>query len=353
MEGSKILIILDDADLMSKISKILTVGKYNVNSTNSGKRAMDIIRRYPVDIIISGIKLLEIDGFGVLRMVNKFVENAGVGFIMLLNADEHDLTRRVMELGADGYLLNHFDHGELLNQVEVRIRKKRLQREYFSKHKERLGDGGNKNDEMMWLKSRFDGLIPRMIRKHQVIYYPGDKVAEIYYILSGRVKTYVIDDAGNELITGVFGPGECFGLLGAILGSESMESAEAMDSAEISILKVGSIESILTDDTDLNKFFFRQLAKEVNESHGKLLDIAYYSVRKRIAKSILKFSKPADDSLKKNGFVMPRNDLACAVGIATETLSRVLGDFQREGLIEKDGNEIILRKPEQLKSMKN
>jgi DNA-binding response OmpR family regulator len=125
MEGSKILIILEDFDLRVKITEILTIGKYNVKSTNSGKQAIDIIRKSPVDIIISGVNVAEIDGFGVLSVVNKFMETAGISVIMLLNNQDYDLARRVMELGADGYLMAPFDDGELLNQVEVKLRKKK------------------------------------------------------------------------------------------------------------------------------------------------------------------------------------------------------------------------------------
>nr|WP_199156760.1 response regulator [Pedobacter sp. ASV2] len=353
MEGAKILVILEDSNLQKKISEVLTMRKYNVNSTHSGKRAMDIIRRHPVDMIISGIKISEIDGFGVLGMVNKFVETAGIGFIMLLNEDEQGQRRRVMEMGADGYLMNPFDHGELLNQIEVRIRKKRFQRELFSMQKNSLRNRDSKEDDLSGLKSRFSDLVPRKIKRHQVIYYPGDSPVGLYHIISGKVKTYVVDELGNEFITGIYGPGDYFGLIAIALGVENMESAEAIDISEVSTLKIGSLDNALSEYPELSKFFFHRLAREVNESHEKLLDIAYYSVRKRIAKSILKLSKPSKNETKGRSFSLPRNDLACTVGIATETLSRVLGDFLREGLIDKNGNEIILKKPEKLKAMKN
>ncbi|MGN7986609.1 response regulator [Pedobacter sp. 22226] len=353
MEGSKILVILEDFDLRIKITEILTIGKYNVKSTHSGKQAIDIIRKNPVDVIISGINVSEIDGFGVLRVVNKFMETAGISFIMLLTGKDYDLARRVMELGADGYLMDPFDDGELLNQVEVRLRKKRLQHELFLKQHTQLRNIHNSRDDMSWLRSRFEGSLPRKFKKNQVLYYRGERRAlGLHYILSGKIKTYVADAAGNVLITGVYGPHEYFGLQGTLLGTENKEIAEAIDSTEILTIPFAEVQHLITDYPEIFSVFAKDLAQTLSERDEKLLDIAYYSVRKRIAKAIIGLTKLGHDA--ENGrFILPRYDLACLVGIATETLSRVLGDFTKEGLIEKDGNNIIVLDINSLMMMKN
>ncbi|WP_025142563.1 response regulator [Pedobacter jeongneungensis] len=353
MEGSKILVILEDFDLRVKITEILTIGKYNVKSTDSGKQAIDIIRKSPVDVIISGINVSEIDGFGVLRVVNKFMETASISFIMLLNDKDYDLARRVMELGADGHLMTPFDDGELLNQVEVKLRKKRLQHELFLKQHVQLRSIHNSRDDMSWLRSRFEGSLPRHFKKNQVLYYRGERRAlGLHYILSGKIKTYVADTAGNVLITGIYGPHEYFGLQGTLLGAENKEIAEAIDSAEILTIPFAEVQHLITDYPEIFSVFAKDLAQTLSERDEKLLDIAYYSVRKRIAKAIIGLTKLGHDA--ENGrFILPRNDLACLVGIATETLSRVLGDFTKEGLIEKEGNNIIVLDIKSLIMMKN
>jgi CRP-like cAMP-binding protein len=354
MEGSKILIILEDSDLRIKITEILTLGKYNVKSTNSGKQAIDIIRKSPVDVIISGVNVAEIDGLGVLRVVNKFTETAGISFIMLLNNKDYDLARRVMELGADGYLMAPFDDGELLNHVEVRLRKKRLQHELFLKQHIQLKNTHNSSDDLSWLRSRFEGYLPRSFKKNQVLYYRGERRSlGLHYILSGKIKTYVADATGNVLITGIYGPHEYFGLPGTLLGTENREIAEAIDSAEILTIPYADVQNLISDYPDLFSLFAKDLAHTLSSLDEKLLDIAYYSVRKRIAKAIIKLTKLNHESAENNRFILPRHDLACLIGIATETLSRVLSDFTREGLIEKEGNNIIVLDMNAMKMMKN
>ena len=354
MEGSKILIILEDFDLRSKITEILKIGKYNVKSTDSGKRGIDMIRNSPVDVIICGVNVSEIDGFGVLGVVNKFMETAAISFIMLLSNQDNDLARRVMEMGADGYLTASFDDGELLNQIEVRLRKKRFQHELFLKQHMQLRSIHNNSDEMSWIRSRFEGRIPKFFKKNQMLYYRGERRSlGLHYILSGKVKTYVADASGNVLITGIYGPSDYFGLQGTLLGIESAESAEAIDSAEVVSLPMADVHNLLSDHPDLFSIFVKDLARTLNDRDEMLLDTAYYSVRKRIAKAIIRLTNISYNSGENGRFLLPRNDLACVVGIATETLSRVLSDFAREGLIEKDGNDIIVLDKHSLKTMKN
>ncbi|GGG98072.1 response regulator [Pedobacter zeae] len=353
MEGSKILVILEDFDLRAKITEILTVGKYNVKSTDSGKHAIDIIRKNPVDVIISGVNVSEIDGFGVLLTVNKFTETAGIIFIMLLNDKDYDLARRVMELGADGHLMAPFDDGELLNQVGVKLRKKRLQHDLFLKKHLQLRSIDNSKDDMSWLRSRFEGSLPRHFKKNQVLYYKGERRSlGLHYILSGKVKTYVADTAGNVFITGIYGPHEYFGLQGTLLGTENKEIAEAIDSTEVLTIPFAEVQHLITDYPEIFSVFAKDLALTLSKRDEKLLDIAYYSVRKRIAKAIIGLTQLSHNA-ERGRLILPRHDLACLVGIASETLSRVLSDFTKEGLIEKEGNNIIVLDAKSLMLMKN
>jgi len=354
MEGSKILVILEDFDLRIKITEILTIGKYNVKSTHSGKEAIDMIRANPVDIIISGVNLAEIDGLGVLRVVNKFMETASISFIMVLNNDEYHLARRAMELGADGYLMIPFDDGELLNHVEVRLRKRRFQQELFLKQHVKLRNIHNSNDELSWLRARFEDMLPRAFKKNQVLYYRGEKRSlGLHYILSGKIKTYIADASGHVLITGIYGPHEYFGLQGALLGTENKEIAEAIDNTEILTIPYADVQNLISDYPELFGVFAKGLALKLSGRDEKLMDIAYYSVRKRIAKAIIELTRLNPESNENYRFILPRYDLACFIGIATETLSRVLGDFTKEGLIEKEGNNIIVLDIDALKMMKN
>jgi CRP-like cAMP-binding protein len=78
---------------------------------------------------------------------------------------------------------------------------------------------------------------------------------------------------------------------------------------------------------------------------NRLLEIAYQSVRQRVANALLKISLPnnMDD---KFVITTTRKDIANIVGTATESLNRTLADFKDEGLIEISGDGLrIVNRP--------
>jgi len=353
MEGSKILIVLENLELRSKISETLSLGKYSVEATASGKQAMDIVRKQPIDLILCSLKVAEIDGFGLLRMINKFMETAGIGFIMLFTDHDPIHARRAMELGADGYLMHPYDDGELLNQVEVRLRKKRFQHELFLKQRMQFRNMPHHDDELAWLRTKFRERTLRKLKKNQVLYYPGERTLGLHYVASGRIKTYLRDENGHTIITGIYNKDEYFGLKTVLLGSAVQESAEAIDVSEVATLPLDDVERLLLDYPDLARVFNRHLARKLIEREERLLEAAHYSVRKRIAKVIIRLCESNPKLSDKNRCNLSRNDLASMIGIAAETLSRVLSDFSREHLILKEGNEIIVLQPDLLRNLKN
>jgi DNA-binding response OmpR family regulator len=87
------------------------------------------------DIILSDIMMPDLDGYGVLYLLNKNPETTTIPFILLLQ-NRVDL-RKGMEMGADDYLTKPFGRLELLNAIETRL-KKRLSRPFYSKSLENL-----------------------------------------------------------------------------------------------------------------------------------------------------------------------------------------------------------------------
>ncbi|WP_412465767.1 cyclic nucleotide-binding domain-containing protein [Pedobacter sp. KLB.chiD] len=353
MEGSKILIILKDAKLRAKISDILITGKYLVEFTDNGKKAMELIRNLPIDLIICGMELNGIDGFGVLRMVNKFIDTVSISVVMIVKGDDQYGMRRSMEIGADGFLIDDFDDAELLNQVEARLRKRQLQYEFFLQQQFQQKSPTGMDSGLFWLNAKRETLVPRTFRKKQIIFYKGEPCIGIYYVLSGKIKTFISDSSGRLLITELYYPGEYFGFQDFISGSRMSNTAMVIDDAQVVVIPLGTINKLVQEHPEVANFFAKKLARMAHEKDEQTLELAHAPVRARVSRSIIKLAKKESNMPDNTRLTLPRNDLANVIGIASETLSRILGDFAREGLIEKDGNDIILKKIERLKNVYN
>ena len=222
---------------------------------------------------------------------------------------------------------------------------------FYSKSLENLSQFASQGNGLAELKKIIAERKIRLIKKKQIIYYEGDVTAGIYLIISGKVKAIKLSSDGRELLTGMYGPEEYLGIQ-ALLSNESYnETAEAVEDTTICLIPKDIVEQILNKYADVGRQFIKILSNNLIEKEEQLLQLAYHSVRKRMAQTLLKLasqSQPNNSTLR-----ISREDLAAMAGMATETVSRTLSDFKEEGIIEKKGSNIDILDLAKLQKMKN
>lgn len=345
-----ILIIEDNDDIRESTAEILELANYNVLTAENGKQGVDLAVKHFPDLILCDIMMPELDGYGVLYLLNKNPKTAAIPFIFLTAKAERMDMRKGMEMGADDYLTKPFDDIELLNAIESRLNKKDQQQAFYSKSLESLSVLASQGNGIAELKKIISERKIRLIKKKQVIYYEGDQAAGIYLIISGRVKGIKLSSDGRELLTGMYGPEEYLGIQ-ALLSNESYnETTEATEDTSICLIPKDTVDDVLNKYADVGKQFIKILSNNLVEKEEQLLQLAYHSVRKRMAQTLLKL---ASQSESHKTLRVSREDLAAMAGMATETVSRTLSDFKEEGIIEKKGSQIDILDLIKLQKMKN
>ena len=191
----------------------------------------------------------------------------------------------------------------------------------------------------------------RKIKKKQVLFYEGDKVIGIYYVHKGAIKITKIAQDGRELTVRIHSAGDYIGLHNLYAGQTHTDNAEAMSDCEISILSLQEFESLIEHHPEIAAKFIKILSQESNQIEEHIIRIAYDSVRKRIANSLINYFKtycPDGQSIH-----VSRNELANISGTSPETVSRTLTDFENEGLIRKEQNRIVIVQPQKLSNLRN
>ncbi|WP_295655733.1 response regulator [uncultured Mucilaginibacter sp.] len=349
--SKKVLIIEDNDDIRDNIVEILELAGYIVYAANNGKTGVDLAMKHLPDIILCDIMMPELDGYGVLYLLNKNQQTAAIPFIFLTAKAERLDLRKGMEMGADDYLTKPFDDMELLNAIESRLKKKELQQNFYSKSLDRLGTLISKNNGLAELKKIIQERKTRQFKKNQVIYYEGDKGNGLYLLLSGKIKTIKLAEDGRELMTGIYTDDDYLGITAVLSNEPFSDTATALEDSTLCLIPKDQIEPLLNLYPDVAKEFIKLLANDIREKEEQLLQLAYHSVRKRMAEAMLRLGKQG----AKNGetFKMTREDLAAMAGMATETVSRTLSDFKDEGLIDKKGSTITILDLQRLTRMKN
>lgn len=348
---SKILVIEDNDEIRENIVEILELASYKVIFAKNGKQGVEVAIAGLPDVILCDIVMPELDGYGVLYLLNKNTETTNIPFIFITSKSERLDLRKGMEMGADDYLTKPFGRLELLNAIEIRLKKKEIQHHFYSKSLNKLDNLLSKSDGLTALKTIVSERKSRFFKKNQVVHYEGDSATGIYLVLSGKIKTIKMAEDGRELMTGIFQRDDFLGTNIILSNIPYDDTATALEDSYLCFFPKGQFDELLLLYPDLASKFLKILSNEIRNKDAYLLQLAYQSVRKRIAEAILRLFLQRDDVSKSVS--ISRDDLAALSGTASETVSRTLTEFKNEGLIEKKGSALKILNHEKISKMRN
>jgi len=351
-----ILVIEDNLEVRENIAEILELAGYRVFTSENGKLGVEDAKRILPDLIICDVMMPELDGYGVLHVLSKIDSTASIPFIFLTAKTEKSDVRKGMNLGADDYLTKPFDDQELLDVVEIRLRKHELIRtnsgnDLYSINEIVLEARGIQELEKLIADQR---KVSRFKKKH-VLYSEGNNANSLFFIVSGRVKTYKTNEDGREFITGLYKEGDFLGYMNLLEGSDYTESSMALEESEIHIIPKDEFFALLFSNKDVAAKFIKMLSDDLIEKEERLLKLAYNSVRKRVAESLLMLYNNFHKEGTEDDYTIAiyREDLASIAGASKETVIRTLSDFKDEGLVNITGSKISIANLTKLQKMRN
>lgn len=343
-----ILLIEEDENIRLNVSEILTLAKYKVITASNGKEAIHTARIEQPDLIISDIHMPAMDGLGVLKILRKEAATKDTPFIFLTSKGENGDSPQPLSLGSDDFITKPFGGNDLLKAVENRIKRNDLLSN---------GDGlgfhpvTEPTASVNELKPRIKGPLDLLIeacdtieyKKKQVIYKEGSMPRFLYFIKSGKVKTYKSHKDGKDLVISLFGEGDFIGYALLLEGSYHIETAQTIEDCEIVMIPRQKIEDLVSNNSQVMKKFMNLLAKSLMEKEQQVLGFAYNTLRKKVAEALISFeNKYHTHKEEKFSIIIGRNELASIAGTATESLIRTLTEFKQEKLIEMDKGIITI-----------
>jgi len=346
----KILVIEDTLEVRENICEILGLAGYQVDDAPDGKIGVEKAMNNAPDLILCDVMMPELDGFGVLKILNKRAETNKIPFIFLTAKAEKSDFRKGMGLGADDYITKPFDDAELLDAIEMRLKK----------HEQFASISGNSDEGIKRLfsearaKDEFEklseGKETRSFNRKDMVFEAGGVPRWLYLIIEGQVKLYRNNEFGKELITHLYKEGEFFGYFPLINESNYDNSAVALTDSKLRLIPKEDFMLLLYNNREFAAQFIKMLSNSMNSTEQELIELAYSSVRRKVANALFAF---ATTQLNQTNMVIrvSRDNLASRAGTAKETLIRTLSDFKSEGLIDIDGGAISIQDLKKLQSM--
>jgi CRP/FNR family transcriptional regulator len=203
--------------------------------------------------------------------------------------------------------------------------------------------------------SLLDSVVKRkqVYRRGEVLYRVGQPFDYIYAIRSGSVKTYIFTDDGRVQITGFHLAGELIGLNDIDSQTYSCE-ARALETTSVCEVSIERFQELVEKMPSIQYQMLKIMSGEIRHNQELMLLLGKKSAEERVATYLLSLSRrfemrnysPAQFNLS-----MSRSDIGNYLGLAEETICRVLARFQDEGLIATQRRQINLNNMEKLRNI--
>jgi DNA-binding response OmpR family regulator len=349
--STKILIIEDNQDIRENTAELLELSGYTVETASDGIEGVRMAKLGKPNLVICDIMMPHLDGFGVLQVFANQPELATIPFIFLTAKTDRADMRKGMEMGADDYLTKPFQEVELLRAIESRLKKQQANISV-----------AESNDDLVLAQEALDFLDfeksisdkkQHTLTKKQLIYAEGDVPSRLFYLVSGKVKTYHTNREGKYFITSFVKPGEFFGFVDLLENQVYRESAESLEDATVLSIYAQDFNIKMKENIHVEIYFRKALTNYLLKNESILFSMAYQSLRKRVAQALVELVKTYGNELEGPvSMKLSREDLASRVGTATESVIRTLSDFKKEGLIEVKGSELTILEARKLANLK-
>jgi len=346
-----ILIIDDHADIRENIAEILMLAGYHTLTAENGKRGVEMAIAHTPSLIVCDIMMPELDGYGVLHLLRKNAGTEQIPFIFLTAKIERSDFRKGMELGADDFITKPFDDIELLNAIEIRLKKYDiLVNKYPQDEKgatELIKDLSGSGLLSMDL-SKYE---TEVLAKKSLLYTEKKRPKYLYYVKRGKIKAYRENEDGKEYITSLFSDGDFIGYLSLLENKPYDDNAEVLEETEVALIPRDEFLDAIFNDLSIAGKFIKLITQNIKAQEDRLLSLAYSSLRKRIAKALLDINSKFKGNNGQQTIDISRDDIARYVGTATESLIRTLSDFKSEKLVEIKEGKIKIMNEEKLSNL--
>ena len=175
-------------------------------------------------------------------------------------------------------------------------------------------------------------------RKGRVL-YSADSSAEVLFILKkGRVQLYRIAEDGRRLLTDILDAGTVFGEMPMLSQRMGGSIAEALEDCTLCVISRHDLEHLIQSKPNFALNVVQLLALKNAELEERLERQAFQSVHERLASMLIDLARDSDDIWN-----VSHQQIGETIGASRETITRALGDFRAQGVLELSRSHIKIK----------
>jgi CRP/FNR family transcriptional regulator, cyclic AMP receptor protein len=182
----------------------------------------------------------------------------------------------------------------------------------------------------------------RTYARNVIVVSEGDATDSLYVVLSGRVKAFVSDDNGKEIIVNTIGAGDYFGEL-VLDGGARSASIMTLEASRFFVIPHRDVEALLATNPEFARNLMHKLIGKVRSLTARVLDLALKDVYGRLVK-YLEESAVEEGGRRLVPDRLTQSEIAARIGGSREMVSRILRDLAAGGYVSVEAKRIILHR---------
>lgn len=208
-----------------------------------------------------------------------------------------------------------------------------------------------------------DDALAEILKQARLVRYPaeatvfrqGDPADRFFLLLDGRLKATRIGADGERVMVRIVQPGGFFGIAKALGRTDYPATATAAIESRALAWSASAWESLLAAHPQMAMGAMETMGRQLQELHERLRELSTEDVGRRVAHALVRLAdqagRPAADGSVRIDMPLTRQDIAEMAGTTLYTVSRLLGRWQRQGLLALGRQKLTVLVPDGLKAI--
>jgi CRP/FNR family transcriptional regulator/CRP/FNR family cyclic AMP-dependent transcriptional regulator len=186
---------------------------------------------------------------------------------------------------------------------------------------------------------------PRRYARDEVVFHEDESGDVFCLIKEGRVKVTMISPEGKEIILSMLGAGDFFGEMSLLDNEPRSATVIATENLEVLTIWRSDFLQLLSENFSITRKILAEISRRLRSASDRIESLATMDVYGRLARYLLEMAKKNGKTLA-NGYVAvlrpTHQSIANTIGTSRETVSRLIHDLMKQGLLITEGKTIYL-----------
>ena len=186
----------------------------------------------------------------------------------------------------------------------------------------------------------------RHFRRGEVLFHEGDPGDALFIVASGAVKVVVPSEEGEEAILATLKRGDFLGELALLDGAPRSASAIALEATDALTLPREQFRALADAEPAIRGALLEAMARELRRLTKHVAELHFLDLTGRLAARLVRLAEEHGERLP-DGSVrldapLTQSDLAAMIGATRQSVNKLLGEFEEEGLLRLERDSIVV-----------